>query len=107
MKNNKRKIIPILAVVISLIASFSLGYNIKTKDNYAKSIDKKESIEITTFDTEYNEKKPKYIFLFIGDGMSYSQLQLADYYLKETGNNGLDILKLSTSGTMQIQTRHR
>lgn len=101
MKNNKRKIIPILAVVISLIASFSLGYNIKTKDNYAKSIDKKESIEITTSDTEYNGKKPKYIFLFIGDGMSYSQLQLADYYLKETGNNGLDILKLSTNGTMQ------
>lgn len=101
MKNNKRKIIPILAVVISLIASFSLGYNIKTKDNYAKSIDKKESIEITTSNTEYNGKKPKYIFLFIGDGMSYSQLQLADYYLKETGNNGLDILKLSTNGTMQ------
>lgn len=105
MKNNKRKIIPILAVVISLIASFSLGYNIKTKDNYAKSIDKKESIEITTSDTEYNGKKPKYIFLFIGDGMSYSQLQLADYYLKETGNNGLDILKLSTNGTMQNQDK--
>lgn len=101
MKNNKRKIIPILAVVISLIASFSLGYNIKTKDNYAKSIDKKESIEITTSNTEYNGKKPKYIFLFIGDGMSYSQLQLADYYLKETENTGLNILKLSTNGTMQ------
>ncbi len=33
--------------------------------------------------------------------MSYSQLQLADYYLKETGNNGLNILSLSTNGTMQ------
>ncbi len=33
--------------------------------------------------------------------MIYSHIQLADYYLKETGNNGLDILKLSTNGTMQ------
>lgn len=103
MKNNKKKIIMILAVLISLIASFSLGYNIRTKDNYAKNINdnQKKSIEITTADTEYNGKKPKYIFLFIGDGMSYSQLQLADYYLKETENTGLNILKLSTNGTMQ------
>lgn len=103
MKNNKKKIIMILAVLISLIASFSLGYNIRTKDNYAKNVNdnQKKSIEITTADTEYNGKKPKYIFLFIGDGMSYSQLQLADYYLKETENTGLNILKLSTNGTMQ------
>ena len=63
MKNNKRKIIPILAVVISLIASFSLGYNIKTKDNYAKSIDKKESIEITTSEYWIQWKETKVYIL--------------------------------------------
>ena len=102
MKNNKIKIISIVAVVISMIASFSLGYNIKTKNNDINNTElKSETVEITTSKEKYSGKKPKYIFLFIGDGMSYSQLQLADYYLKETGNNGLDILKLSTNGTMQ------
>lgn len=100
MKN--KKIIVVLAVVISLIASFSFGYNIKTKNNDINNTElKSETVEITTSKEKYSGKKPKYIFLFIGDGMSYSQLQLADYYLKETGNNGLDILKLSTNGTMQ------
>lgn len=102
MKNNKIKIISIVAVVISMIASFSLGYNIKTKNNDINNTElKSETVEITTSKEKYSGKKPKYIFLFIGDGMSYSQLQLADYYLKKTGNNGLDILKLSTNGTMQ------
>ena len=100
MKN--KKIIIVFAVVISIIASFSLEYNIKTKNNDINNTElKSETVEITTSKEEYSGKKPKYIFLFIGDGMSYSQLQLADYYLKETGNNGLDILKLSTNGTMQ------
>ena len=100
MKN--KKIIIVFAVVISIIASFSLGYNIKTKNNDINNTElKSETVEITTSKEKYSGKKPKYIFLFIGDGMSYSQLQLADYYLKETGNNGLDILKLSTNGTMQ------
>lgn len=102
MKKNNIKIIPILAIIISLIASFSLGYNIKIRDKTMEDInEKKEIIEITTSYEKDNSKNPKYIFLFIGDGMSYSHLQLADYYLKETENNGLDILKLSTNGTMQ------
>ncbi len=33
--------------------------------------------------------------------MSYSHLKIADYYLKETGNNWLDILKLITHGTIK------
>lgn len=36
-------------------------------------------------------KTPKYIFLFIGDGMSYPQIQLTNYYLSavnDTNNNG-------------------
>ncbi|MCI5751127.1 MAG: alkaline phosphatase [Oscillospiraceae bacterium] len=40
----------------------------------------------------YTGKKPKYIFMFIGDGMSYPQVQLsADYYsaLAATNNNSI------------------
>ena len=41
---------------------------------------------------QYNGKTPKYIFMFIGDGMSYPQIQAtADYYsaLNDTDNNGI------------------
>ncbi|MGN0141916.1 MAG: alkaline phosphatase [Roseburia sp.] len=34
------------------------------------------------------ETTPKYIFLFIGDGMSYPQLQLTNYYLNAASGNG-------------------
>lgn len=37
---------------------------------------------------------PKYIFLFIGDGMSYPQIQLTNYYLSAVADtNGNDILE--------------
>lgn len=39
---------------------------------------------------------PKYIFLFIGDGMSYPQIQSASYYLGATGSDsGVDAKELS------------
>ena len=37
-------------------------------------------------------KAPKYVFMFIGDGMSYPQIQLTNYYLsalKDTNNNDI------------------
>lgn len=46
-------------------------------------------------------KSPKYIFLFIGDGMSYPQIQLTNYYLSalaDTNNN--DILESKSNLTM-------
>lgn len=46
-------------------------------------------------------KLPKYIFLFIGDGMSYPQIQLSNYYLSaaaDTNNN--DILESKSNLNM-------
>ena len=46
-------------------------------------------------------KAPKYVFLFIGDGMSYPQIQLTNYYLsslKDTNNN--DIVESQKNLTM-------
>lgn len=48
-------------------------------------------------ETAYSGKKPKYIFMFIGDGMSYPQIQVTqDYYsaLRDTNNN--DILEANS-----------
>ena len=48
---------------------------------------------VTQLSTE--TKTPKYIFLFIGDGMSYPQVQSTNYYLSALENEG-DILKSSS-----------
>lgn len=36
----------------------------------------------------YTGKLPRYIFLFIGDGMSYPQIQVTNYYMTALGFNG-------------------
>ena len=41
---------------------------------------------------QMNQKVPKYIFLFIGDGMSYPQVQTTNYYLNAIEDDGDDIL---------------
>ncbi len=46
----------------------------------------------------FAEIKPvKYVFLFIGDGMSIPQRMMTDYYLKKTGKEGLAINNLENS----------
>ena len=41
---------------------------------------------------EEGTKTPKYIFLFIGDGMSYPQVQTTNYYLNAIADDGDEIL---------------
>lgn len=36
--------------------------------------------------TKKDERKPKYVFMFIGDGMSYPQIQSSNYYLNALKN---------------------
>ena len=43
---------------------------------------------ITVNGQTYTGTLPKYIFLFIGDGMSYPQIQITNYYLTVQGYNG-------------------
>ncbi len=48
-----------------------------------------ETAAETSLETETAPAIPKYIFLFIGDGMSYPQIQSANYYLSALeGENG-------------------
>ena len=41
-----------------------------------------------------NVNVPKYIFLFIGDGMSYPQVQTTNYYLNAIADDGDDVLTI-------------
>lgn len=50
------------------------------------------AIFVFTNSYSQNEKKPKYIFLFIGDGMGMVQTQLADAYLRATENDSLNFM---------------
>ena len=43
---------------------------------------------------------PKYIFLFIGDGMSYPQIQTTNYYLSAMADDGDEILKSQSNLNM-------
>lgn len=53
--------------------------------------------ETTAASSAYKGKKPKYIFMFIGDGMSYPQIQVTqDYYSALRDNNNNDILEANS-----------
>ncbi|MGN1230924.1 MAG: alkaline phosphatase [Anaerotignum sp.] len=47
----------------------------------------------TASDTAAKYKTPKYVFLFIGDGMSYPQFQAASDYLGAVKNEGEELVK--------------
>ncbi|MCR5271781.1 MAG: alkaline phosphatase [Lachnospiraceae bacterium] len=50
-------------------------------------VEEKTDEQLEQMAKTYEEKGPKYIFLFIGDGMSYAQCQLASYYFDSVGQN--------------------
>lgn len=43
--------------------------------------------------SNYNGKTPKYIFMFIGDGMSFPQIQVAQYYKGIQAHGSIDVAK--------------
>ena len=51
--------------------------------------------ETTAASSAYKGKKPKYIFMFIGDGMSYPQIQVTQAYYSE--------IRILTSPTLKQQ----
>lgn len=46
----------------------------------------------------YGQKKPKYIFYLIGDGMGISQIYTADKYLREVENDSIAMLNFPVCG---------
>lgn len=73
----------VLAMLVPTITAFGNG-----SDNKAKASVSDQEVTIKTVVKTKGAKAPKYIFLFIGDGMSYPQVQATSYYLGTTASDG-------------------
>ena len=89
----------VTAVIMSAIltASALVGCGQTAGSSATDDTAKNETVAVTNETYAANETKdvnsvsrniPKYIFLFIGDGMSYPQIQSASYYLGAKASNG-------------------
>ena len=95
----RRKMKALIAGVCAVVCAFSImsysSSNIVTRQQVEAASSKttkktttkkttqttKKTTQTTAKKTTTTQKKPKYIFLFIGDGMSYPQIQMSNYYL--------------------------
>lgn len=99
MKRFNHKVTAVLMSAV-LAASALVGCG-QTADSSAmnETVEVKNEVyatESTANVSTVNKNIPKYIFLFIGDGMSYPQVQSAAYYLgAKTSNGGVETEKLS------------
>lgn len=71
----------IIGATIALAMITGIGYTVNRQVN-PKSVE-----AATSSSVKYNGKIPKYIFMFIGDGMSFPQIQVTQYY-KGIESNG-------------------
>lgn len=62
--------------------------NVMAADTSAEAADAASGTDGTSSETS----APKYIFMFIGDGMSYPQIQSTNYYLSAVNDDGDEIL---------------
>ena len=89
-KLSKKVTAGIMAAV--LMASTVVGFgqttqnkvNAQTNETVSGQVAADSKIDVTTV----SKKAPKYIFLFIGDGMSYPQVQSTAYYLGAKASDG-------------------
>lgn len=99
MKRFNHKVTAVLMSAV-LAASALVGCG-QTADSSAKNdtVEVKNEVyaaESAANASVVNKNIPKYIFLFIGDGMSYPQVQSAAYYLgAKTSNGGVETKELS------------
>lgn len=97
MKNIIRKVSALLLTSVLSVSVFTGCGNTALQSNSNLTTEQVNSQEKTTQPAAAEETKiPKYIFLFIGDGMSYPQIQTTSYYLGTTeSNGGVETKKLS------------
>ena len=97
----KFKKITAVALAAILSASTMIGAGVVKNQNNEKTetvlVESEVNAATNTSTTEsINKNVPKYIFLFIGDGMSYPQIQSASYYLGANASaGGVETEKLS------------
>ncbi len=100
MRKYLKRIVASICAVALLVSSLAL-INSNTS---AEASEGKGSITAQKADAK-STATPKYIFLFIGDGMSYPQVQSASYYLGAVDTNGkteaqdLNFMKFPVAGS--------
>lgn len=80
-KTAKRIMGAMLALTLICGGAYGISTQIKPQEVGAE----------TTSTVKWNGKTPKYIFMFIGDGMSYPQIQAAQYYNGVEKNGAINV----------------
>ena len=86
IRSNVKKTIAIASAITILAAT--AASTVAAVNNTKTELGAQKAVSAS----QYTGKTPKYIFMFIGDGMSYPQIQAtADYYsaLADTNDNGI------------------
>ncbi|MDF2611161.1 MAG: alkaline phosphatase [Lachnospiraceae bacterium] len=91
MKKFLKGIVSFILVAAMLIPTVSAIHNTVNKAEASQKVLQAENGTDNTANGEVQTlsvSTPKYIFLFIGDGMSYPQIQASSYYLGAVDTNG-------------------
>ena len=82
----------ILSFLLSALVLTSALAGCSSKEQPKVSAQQQEEVVENVPDNIHKENEPKYVFLFIGDGMTYPQFQTTSSYLGALENEG-EILK--------------
>ena len=102
---NRKRLLPVLLAVVLLLAAIPVGFAAAQHETAASPRSGMTGAVLNTSAT--STAQPKYVFLFIGDGMTYPQFQTASAYLsinadKDTilsTNEMLNFMKFPVSGS--------
>ena len=102
---NRKRLLPVLLAVVLLLAAIPVGFAAAQHETAASPRSGMTAAVLNTSAT--STAQPKYVFLFIGDGMTYPQFQTASAYLsinadKDTilsTNEMLNFMKFPVSGS--------
>lgn len=84
----KKLVAALLAGSLALSVLTGCGNNTTSTED-GQAVESEENIQEETVPEVAETTAPKYVFLFIGDGMSYPQIQLTNYFLSASeGQNG-------------------
>lgn len=89
MKTHLKRVLALALVVLALVGCFAAC---APADAAEPSSSPAAAVTPSPVSTPEPEKAPKYVFLFIGDGMSYPQIQATADYLGAVTKDGGDIL---------------
>ncbi len=84
----------LIAVIISVMCSISIFAGCGKGEEAKNLSDKTIPTSVKSANENKEFKKPKYIFLFMGDGMSHVQVNAAQVYLGSKNNKNVDVTRL-------------